>query len=71
MAQGLPAALEGALIGCHGIGIMEADTLEQLLEIFTDEEYINKGIPDEEAFMDRSATKIFPANVATFINKES
>jgi hypothetical protein len=67
----LPDEFRPMLIQCSGIGITEADSLEQLLGILKTEDYITKIVADEEEFIDRSKTLVFPSFVATFVDRES
>lgn len=58
------------MVACSGIAIMEADSLDNILGIFTSEEFLTKVKPDEETFLDREKSRMFPAFAATIINRE-
>ena len=45
------------------MAIFEAVSWDKLTEVFTDQEYIDKVIPDEEKFLDRSRSQAFPSNM--------
>lgn len=53
-----------------GVAIFEAETLEKILEIFTDEDYLRIAVPDEEKFVDRSGFHLLAGHYSTTFNIE-
>ncbi|KII84840.1 hypothetical protein PLICRDRAFT_45646 [Plicaturopsis crispa FD-325 SS-3] len=62
-AFGLPA------VDYDGIGIVEAESFAKIAEIISDEEFTRIIPQDEEKFLDRAATRPFPLNIATVLDK--
>ncbi|KII93020.1 hypothetical protein PLICRDRAFT_100963 [Plicaturopsis crispa FD-325 SS-3] len=52
-----------------GIVTLETESFEKLLEVYGDPEYARVVVPDEERFMDRLTMQVFPATVATVMDK--
>lgn len=53
-----------------GVAIFEAETLEKILEIFKDEEYLRVVAPDTEKFVDRSGFHLLAGHYSTTFNIE-
>lgn len=50
-----------------GMAIFEAESMEKIFEIFTDEEYLRLVRPDEEKFISLIDAKFTAGTFATFI----
>ncbi|CDO76180.1 hypothetical protein BN946_scf185037.g3 [Trametes cinnabarina] len=48
-----------------GVATLEADTLENILDIFKDEEFLRVVAPDEDKFVDRSSLRILAGHYVT------
>ncbi|KAI0743810.1 hypothetical protein C8Q80DRAFT_1355588 [Daedaleopsis nitida] len=64
------AALGAVIPGCTtppyaGIGILEAESLDKIFEIFQDEEYLRVVAPDEERFIARKDMQILAGSYVT------
>ncbi|KAL9126145.1 MAG: hypothetical protein Q9217_004756 [Psora testacea] len=51
-----------------GLATIEAASFDKLMEVFADQEYKNVVIPNEEKFMDRKRTMMFPANIVNIFD---
>ncbi|THH28519.1 hypothetical protein EUX98_g5670 [Antrodiella citrinella] len=65
------AALGTHLPSAHGLAILEAESLDKLMEIFADPEFAEKVAPDEERFLDRTLTEAAATNYVTFVDKSA
>ena len=53
------------------MAILEAESMEKILEVFTSEEYKTVVVPDEGKLFDRSKTQMLPGYVAHCIERET
>lgn len=51
----------------YGMAVFEAESMENIMAIFTGEEYNRVVIPDEEKFFDRHKTQLIAGHPATII----
>ncbi|KAL9096540.1 MAG: hypothetical protein Q9163_006431 [Psora crenata] len=51
-----------------GLAILEAESFEKIREVFADEEYKNVVGADEDKFMDRKKSLVFPADIVSIFN---
>jgi len=54
----------------YGMGIFEAESYAKLMEIFTDVEYLERVVANEEKFFDRTLTEVTAGSYAVFIDKK-
>ncbi|KII84841.1 hypothetical protein PLICRDRAFT_45648 [Plicaturopsis crispa FD-325 SS-3] len=48
---------------------VEAESFEKMAAVLSDEEFLNTIPQDEEKWLDRSATRFFPLNIATVLDQ--
>ncbi|KAI0633464.1 hypothetical protein C8Q77DRAFT_1073323 [Trametes polyzona] len=53
----------------RGIAIFEATSIDKILEIFEDEEYLRVVVPDEQEFFDPEKAQILAGPFASIIDK--
>ncbi|KZV92131.1 hypothetical protein EXIGLDRAFT_836705 [Exidia glandulosa HHB12029] len=66
----IPAEHRASLVECSGMAIMEADSLDKILGIFTSKEFLAKGVVDEETFLNREKSRMYPAFTLTVLDND-
>ncbi|KAJ7903412.1 hypothetical protein B0H14DRAFT_2664821 [Mycena olivaceomarginata] len=69
ITQLTPMALPFPLSEWDGIAIFEAESYAKFFEVCQSEEYQQKLVPDEDAFLDRKGCQLLLLNVLTVIDK--
>ena len=59
-----------AVADYDGIVVLEAESEEKIQELMQDKEYLEKLVPDEAEFTERSTFTVFPANILTIMDKK-
>ena len=65
MDSGLPCA------NYDGMAVFDATSMEKIKEVFSDKEYHEVGVPDEEKFVDKQKSVLFPARLVDIFDDPS